>query len=87
MKDHYTVLGVDRHATTAQIKRAYRKLVLQYHPDKLDPSADQEAANAKFIAVQEAYDHLQQETDTVDPMDRFYRIRQAQVVEKNTIKN
>ena len=58
IEDHYEVLGVDRDATTAQIKRAHRKLVLQYHPDKIDPSADQEAANAKFIAIQEAYEVL-----------------------------
>ena len=81
MKNHYEVLGVDRHATTAQIKRAYRKLLLQYHPDKIDPSADQEAAKAMFLQIQNAFDDLK-ETE-IDPMDRFYRIRQAQVVEKN----
>jgi len=54
MKDYYTLLGVPPHASEAEIKRAYRKLAIQYHPDKNpDPSAE-----ALFKEINEAYDVL-----------------------------
>jgi len=54
MKDYYKILGVPRSATAADIKRAYRKLAVQYHPDKNpDPSAE-----AMFKEINEAYDVL-----------------------------
>ena len=34
MRDHYDVLGIEEEADEAQIKKAYRKLALKYHPDK-----------------------------------------------------
>jgi molecular chaperone DnaJ len=51
MTDHYQTLGVDRNATPDQIKRAYRKLASQHHPDK---GGDK----TKFQEVQAAYDTL-----------------------------
>jgi len=55
MKDYYATLGVDRNATPEQIKKAYRKLAIQYHPDKTggDPELNQ-----KFTDLTEAYDTL-----------------------------
>jgi DnaJ-class molecular chaperone len=53
-KDYYTDLGLTRSATDVDIKKAYRKLSLKYHPDK-----DESAHAAKvFAAVAEAYDVL-----------------------------
>lgn len=52
--DYYSVLGVTKKATTADIKKAYRKLSLKYHPDK-NPS---EEASTKFAEVANAYDVL-----------------------------
>lgn len=54
-RDYYEVLGVDRSASEDQIKKAYRKMAKQYHPD-LNPG-DKEA-EAKFKEVNEAYEVL-----------------------------
>ncbi|MDP2695969.1 MAG: DnaJ C-terminal domain-containing protein [bacterium] len=51
-KDYYKVLGVDNSATEADIKKAYRKLAHQYHPDKKDGN------ESKFKEVSEAYSVL-----------------------------
>ncbi|XP_078621801.1 dnaJ homolog subfamily B member 11-like isoform X1 [Branchiostoma floridae x Branchiostoma japonicum] len=54
-RDFYKILGVPKDATTNQIKRAYRKLAMQYHPDKNpdDPEADE-----KFHDIGAAYEVL-----------------------------
>ncbi|KAI9318246.1 hypothetical protein BX666DRAFT_1936491 [Dichotomocladium elegans] len=51
-KDYYKILGLTKTATDSEIKKAYRKLALQYHPDKNDGDAK---AEAKFKEVGEAY--------------------------------
>lgn len=64
MKDYYNILGVQRGASEADIKAAYRKLASKYHPDKYvgkDP-AEVKAAEAKFTEAKEAYEVL---TDSV----------------------
>ena len=54
-RDYYEVLGVGRNATAEELKRAYRKLALQYHPDRNngDPQAE-----ARFKEINEAYEVL-----------------------------
>ncbi|MDQ7038021.1 MAG: J domain-containing protein [Aquificota bacterium] len=57
IKDYYRILGVDRNATTEEIKRAYRRLARLYHPDRNpDPSAEE-----KFKEINEAYHVLSDE--------------------------
>lgn len=53
-RDYYDVLGVEKSADDASIKRAYRKLAKQYHPDV----STEDNAEAKFKEVQEAYEVL-----------------------------
>lgn len=54
-RDYYEVLGVSRDATQEEIKKAYRRLARQYHPDVNPGDKDSEA---KFKEIQEAYDVL-----------------------------
>mgnify|MGYP000400645070 CR=1 FL=1 len=54
-RDYYEVLGVSKNATEAEIKKAYRKLALKYHPDK---NHDDAAAEDKFKEAAEAYEIL-----------------------------
>ena len=54
-RDYYEVLGLERNASEDDIKRAYRKLALQFHPDR---NPDDAEAEAKFKEAAEAYDVL-----------------------------
>ena len=51
-KDYYKVLGVDKKASKDEIKKAYRKLAMKYHPDK---NKDNKEAEEKFKEISEAY--------------------------------
>lgn len=53
-EDYYTLLGVEKTATQHEIKRAFRKLALQYHPDK----NKDEGAEEQFKKIAEAYEVL-----------------------------
>ncbi|MGB1024985.1 MAG: DnaJ domain-containing protein, partial [Rhodospirillaceae bacterium] len=57
-RDYYEVLGVGKDADADTLKRAYRKLAMQYHPDRNPDSAE---AEAKFREVGEAYEILKDE--------------------------
>src|SRR2546423_8597657 len=66
-RDPYEVLGVARTASEDEIKKSYRKLARQYHPDR-NPGDKQ--AETKFKEVQEAYDVLSDKTKR-NQFDRF----------------
>jgi molecular chaperone DnaJ len=52
--DYYDILGISKHATQDEVKRAFRRLAMQYHPDR-NKAAD---AEQKFKEVNEAYEVL-----------------------------
>ncbi len=54
-KDYYELLGVSRNANKADIKKAFRKLAMKYHPDR---NPDNPEAEAKFKEIQSAYEVL-----------------------------
>jgi len=66
-RDYYEILGVSRDADTDEIKKAYRKLAMQYHPDRNKGDA---AAEEKFKEVGEAYAVLS-DADKRARYDRF----------------
>ncbi len=66
-QDFYEVLGVDRGVDAATLKKAYRKLAMQYHPDR---NPDDKAAEHKFKEINEAYDVLKDD-DKRATYDRF----------------
>lgn len=62
-KDYYKILGISKTASAADIKRAYKKLALQWHPDKnVD---NREEAEAKFREIAAAYEVLSDEDKRV----------------------
>jgi molecular chaperone DnaJ len=66
-RDYYTVLGVERDADAEAVKKAYRKLAMQYHPDRNQGDQD---AEKKFKELNEAYDVLKDEQKRA-AYDRF----------------
>ena len=57
-RDYYEVLGVSKTATPDEIKKAYRKLAIKYHPDR---NPDNKEAEEKFKEAAEAYEVLSNE--------------------------
>ena len=56
-RDFYKILDVSRDASDAELKKAYRKLAMKWHPDK-NPGSKQAQAEKKFKEVSEAYEVL-----------------------------
>ena len=54
-KDYYQILGVERKASAEDIKKAYRKLAMKYHPDR---NPGDKASEEKFKEINEAYQVL-----------------------------
>ncbi len=66
-RDYYEVLGVDKNADEGTVKKAYRKIAMQFHPDK---NPDNKAAEEKFKEAAEAYEVLS-DADKKAKYDRF----------------
>lgn len=66
-RDYYEILGVDKGVGKAELKKAYRRVAMKYHPDR---NPDDAAAEAKFKEASEAYEVLSDE-DKRAAYDRF----------------
>ena len=66
-RDYYEVLGISKNADAQEIKKAYRKLALKYHPDK---NPDDKDSEEKFKEAAEAYEVLSN-ADKKAKYDRF----------------
>lgn len=66
-RDYYEILGVDKNASQDKIKKAYRKLAMEYHPDR---NTDDPKAEEKFKEASEAYEVLRDE-ESRQRYDRF----------------
>ena len=71
-RDYYEVLGVDKKASADEIKKAYRKLAIKYHPDR---NPGDKEAEEKFKEAAEAYDVL----SDADKRARYDQYGQASV--------
>jgi curved DNA-binding protein CbpA len=67
LKDYYNILKLEPSATLLEIKKAYRKLALQYHPDK---NQNDPYASAQFTEIKEAYEVL------TNPAKKEYYLQQ-----------
>ena len=86
MTDYYKILGINKQATSQEIKKAYKKLAFKYHPDK---NSGNNEAEEKFKKIAEAYEILSDDKkrqnydmfgkidlnhEFIDPMDIFQNI-------------
>lgn len=66
-RDYYEVLGVDKGVSAADLKKAYRRVAMKYHPDR---NPDDKDAEEKFKEANEAYEVLSDD-DKRAAYDRF----------------
>ena len=79
-RDYYEVLGVDRNADDAALKKAYRQLAKKYHPD-VNPG-DKEA-EAKFKEATEAYSVLSDPAKRKQYKRAFFDMLSSSIIGKN----
>lgn len=80
MKNYYDILGVSKNASKEEIKKAFKKLSIKYHPDKHvnDSEEEQKRCEDKFKEINEAYDVLsddkkRNEYDNPNPFGSFFK--------------
>ena len=59
-RDYYEILGVSKSASAEEIKKAYRKMAIKFHPDKVAQMGEeyQRGAKEKFQQIQDAYEAI-----------------------------
>lgn len=84
MKNYYKILGVKLSATKDEIKKMYRKLALQFHPDK---NPNNKEAEEKFKEINEAHENLSDDTKRIkhDFELQQEQIRQEQLWQQNRV--
>ena len=68
--EYYNILGVDKSASDTEIKKAYRKLAVKWHPDKNQDATNKEDVESKFKLISEAYGVLS-DSQKRDIYDKF----------------
>ena len=76
MKDYYYILGLEEDASDQDIKQAFRKLSIKFHPDK---NPDDEFFDSMFKNINEAYEVLSNEKDR-----RSYDLQRKRPIRKRT---
>ena len=90
-RDYYEILGINKNATEGEIKQAYRKLALQYHPDRVPPEKKKEAEEKgeiikqeKMLQAKEKFLQLKAEHDkTVSEKNQALNERLQQIQQTN----
>ena len=87
LKDYYQILGVSRHATSENIKKAFRRLALRYHPDRNPDNLKQ--AEERFKQINEAYEVLsnKQKRRQYDRLINWPSYPQRTIVMEDTFGN
>ena len=78
-KDYYKILGVERTASADEIKRAYKKVAIKYHPDR---NPGNKEAEEKFKQAAEAYDVLR-DPDKRARYDQFGALQKCNKLPKH----
>ena len=75
MRDYYYILGIPKNATEKEVKTAYRKLSLKFHPDK---NNGEKFFEERFIQIQEAYETLSDPYKKGDYDDQLNKFNSSQ---------
>ena len=95
---YYAVLGIRKDASFSEVRSAYRRLAMKWHPDKLAKNTSAGEANRRFQQIQEAYSVLSDETKRsmydaglYDPLEEededFYGFMQEMLSMMNNVKD